>query len=169
MLKCGFMDYIDILKLVKDFQNNINDVLDYDFAPPNINSFMDSTDVELNISNKFYNSFLDEEKEKEKIINTHIDDYLIANKNTIYNVKQLKKNISTPSLINKNTDKELKIEGKGLLDYEIGIYNELKGKRKKLLKMNYNDEDIDSKIFAKSYLLNNFYFPKAIKNTFDLH
>ena len=110
-----------------------------------------------------------QEKEKEKITNTHIDDNLIANKNSIYNAKELKKNISTPSLINKNPDKELKIEGKGLLDYEIGIYNELKGKRKKLLKMNYNDEEIDSKIFAKSYLLNNFYFPKAVKNTFNMH
>ena len=112
-------------------------------------------------------------KENEKITNTHIDDNLIVNKNinnnSIYNVKQLIKNKSVPSLINKNTDKELKIEGKGLLDYEIGIYKELKGKRKKLIKMNYNDEDIDSKIFAKSYLLNNFYFPKAVKNTFDLH
>ena len=112
-------------------------------------------------------------KENEKITNTHIDDNLIVNKNinnnSIYNVKQLKKNMSAPSLINKTTDKELKIEGKGLLDFEIGIYKELKGKRKKLIKMNYNDEDVDSKVFAKSYLLNNFYFPKAVKNTFDLH
>jgi len=75
-------EYInDILKLVNDFQNNINDVLNYDFAPPNINSFMDSTDVELNISNKFYNSFLDEEKEKEKIINSTIIMCPICNNN----------------------------------------------------------------------------------------
>lgn len=113
-------------------------------------------------------------KDSEKITNTHIDDNLIENKYinniSICNSKQIKKNVSAPSLINnKSTDKELKIEGKGLLDYEIGIYKELKGKRKKLVKMNYNDEDVDSKIFAKSYLLNNFYFPKAVKNTFDLH
>ena len=112
-------------------------------------------------------------KENEKITNTHIDDNLFVNKNinnnSIYNIKQIKKNVSTPNLINKSIDNELKIEGKGLLEYEIGIYKELKGKRKKLVKMNYNDEDVDSKIFAKSYLLNNFYFPKAVKNTFDLH
>ena len=44
---------------------------------------------------------------------------------------------------------------------------QLEGKRKKLIKFNYNDDETDKKIFAKSSVMNNY--SKTIKNAFKLH
>ena len=45
----------------------------------------------------------------------------------------------------------------------------LEGKKKRLIKINYNDDETSVKTFAKSTLLDSFYYPKSIKNAFELH
>ena len=73
--------------------------------------------------------------------------------------------------INNNSQhilKNLNIEGKRLIDYEIEMSKKLEGK-KRLIKLNYNDDETDTKYLAKSYLLDNFHFPKNVKNAFELH
>ena len=45
----------------------------------------------------------------------------------------------------------------------------LEGKKKRLIKINYNDDETSVATFAKSTHLDSFYYPKAIKNTIQLH
>ena len=49
------------------------------------------------------------------------------------------------------------------------ISKQLEGKNKRLIKTTYNDDEIDNKILAKSYLLDFYHFPKAVKNALELH
>ena len=46
---------------------------------------------------------------------------------------------------------------------------QLDGKKKKLINVPYKDKDIEPVIFAKSYYLNNYSFPKTVKNANNLH
>ena len=137
-------------------------------------------DLESNISPLYAFILSDSLKSNEKIRNTHIDDYYTINNNICdnYNYKQLKKNISVPFLSNRfnlndknNTQglKDLNVEGKKLIEQEMRISKQLEGKKKRLVKTVYNDDEIDNKNFAESYLLDYYNFPKAVKNTLELH
>lgn len=71
--------------------------------------------------------------------------------------------------IKRNLYKGLNIRGKKLIDFEIELSKDLEGKKKKIVQFPYKEEEITNKIFAKSYSVNNFYIPKSLKNTVELH
>ena len=134
-------------------------------------------DIDSNITPLYAFILSDNHRNNEKIRNSHIDDYFIFNNknNSNINYKQPKKNLSVPSINNKiyindkNCIKDINVEGKRLIDYEMEMSKSLEGKKKKLIKMNYNEDETDTKTFAKSTLLDNFYYPIAVKNAFQLH
>ena len=152
------------------YDNYINN-LHYPFGS-NSNLYYD---IESNISPLYAFILSDNLKNKEKITNTHIDNYYNYNSSETEYYKKLKKNLSVPSLRNgkcdnsKHINNDLNIEGKRLIDYEYEMAQKLEGKRKRLIKTVYNEEEIEPKIFAKSKMMNSFYFSKGIKNAFDLH
>ena len=132
-------------------------------------------DIDSHISPLYAFILSDISKTNEKITNTHIDNLDNKNNSIDYSHK-LKKTFSVPSLkkhinLNKNNNisTDLNIEGINLLDYEIEMSKLLNGKRKKIINVAYNDKDIEPLIFAKSYYLNNYDFPKSIKNANNLH
>jgi len=152
------------------YDNYINN-LHYSFGS-NSNLYYD---IESNISPLYAFILSDNLKNKEKITNTHIDNYYNYNSSETEYYKKLKKNLSVPSLRkgkcdnSKHINNDLNIEGKRLIDYEYEMAQKLEGKRKRLIKTVYNEEEIEPKIFAKSKMMNSFYFSKGIKNAFDLH
>ena len=165
--------------LYKKINNNNKDDI-YDNYINNLQySFGSSSnlycDIESNISPLYAFILSDNLKNKEKITNTHIDNYYNYNSPETEYYKKLKKNLSVPSLRNgkcnnsKNINNDLNIEGKRLIDYEFELAKKLEGKRKRLIKTIYNEEEIEPKTFAKSKMMNSFYFSKGIKNTFNLH
>ena len=133
-------------------------------------------DLESSIPPLYAFILSDNLKNNEKIRNTHIDNnYYLNNKNNSFINYKLKKNISVPSLNNqfnikeKNNIKDLNVEGKRLIDLEIEMSKNLEGKKKRLIKANYNDDETDTKTFAYSTVSDIFNFPKAVKNAFELH
>ena len=99
-------------------------------------------------------------KEKEKIIDTlsNNNNINLIVDNSFYNNKKI-------------TDlyKDLNIKGKKLINFEMELSKELDGKKKKIVQFPYKEDEIATKIFAKSYSAKNFYAPKSIRNTFELH
>ena len=168
-----------IIQSKDDICNNYLNNIQYSFGN-NSNLYCD---IESNISPLYPLILPDSLKRNEKIRNTHIDDSHNINNNSLntkysFNIKKLKNNYSVPSLSdrlninekNKNQAlKDLNIEGKRLIDFEIEISKNLEGKRKNLIKTKYNDDETDTKILAKSYLLDNYNFPKAVNNAFQIH
>jgi hypothetical protein len=71
--------------------------------------------------------------------------------------------------IRRNLYKGLNIKGKKLINFEIELSKDLEGKKKKIVQFPYKEEEITNTIFAKSYSANNFYIPKSLKNTVELH
>ena len=65
--------------------------------------------------------------------------------------------------------KDLNIKGKKLINFEMELSKELEGKKKKIVQFPYKEDEITTKIFAKSYSAKNFDAPKSIRNTFELH
>ena len=134
-------------------------------------------DIDSNITPLYAFILSDNLKSNEKIRNSHIDDYYnINNKNNSnINYKVIKKNLSVPSINNKiyindkSCIKDINVEGKRLIDYEMEMSKHLEGKKKKLIKINYAEDETDTKTFAKSTLVDTFYYPKAVKNAFQLH
>ena len=133
-------------------------------------------DLESSIPPLYAFILSDNLKNNEKIRNTHIDNnYYLNNKNNSFINYKLKKNISVPSLNNqfnikeKNNIKDLNVEGKRLIDLEIEMSKNLEGKKKRLIKANYNDDETDTKTFAYSTVSDIFHFPKAVKNALELH
>ena len=109
-------------------------------------------DLESNIT-PLYPLILSQNLRNNEIIeNTHIDD-----------IKSLKKNKSISYFNNLN------IEGKNLLNCEIDITKKLEGKKKYLIKNNYNDDEIKPLIFSKFNKIQYNKIPKAITNTINLH
>ena len=155
-------------KILNNYINKIN----YSFASNNNNNSL-YYDINSKINPLYALIFSDNNKDKEKIINTHIDDYFYYKPN-IENKNKITKNKSISSLTSRHTDNpnnknDLNIEGKRLIDYEIDLSKQLEGKRKKIIKIQNNDEEIEPKVFAKSNLIDNIFYSKAIKNTIDLH
>jgi hypothetical protein len=133
-------------------------------------------DLESSITPLYAFILSDNLKNNEKIRNTHIDNnYYLNNKNNSFINYKLKNNISVPSLNNqfnikeKNNIKDLNVEGKRLIDLEIEMSKNLEGKKKRLIKANYNDDETDTKTFAYSTVSDIFHFPKAVKNALELH
>lgn len=163
------------IKNKDDIYNNYLNNLQYPFG----NSSNLICDIDSSISPLYAFILSDNLKNNEKITNTHIDDNYNYNfnNNSISNdnSNKLIKNFSVPSLKSKknlyqnSVDKDLNIEGIKLLDYEIEMSRKLYGKRKKILNPVYKDKEVEPKIFAKSYYLNNYNFPKTIRNTISLH
>ena len=132
-------------------------------------------DIESNISPLYAFILSDTLKSNEKIRNSHINDYYNSKILTKENLKKLKKNSSVSYLkknINMNNSQEiikiLNIEGKRLIDCEMDISKKLEG-RKRLIKLNYNDDETDTKYLAKSYVYDKYHFPKVVNNAFELH
>ena len=64
----------------------------------------------------------------------------------------------------------LNIQGKKLINFEIELSKELEGKRKRLVKIPYSENEINSKIFAENNNINNkIDMPLTVKNTVKLH
>ena len=132
-------------------------------------------DIESNISPLYAFILSDTLKSNEKIRNSHINDYYNSKILSKENLKKLKKNSSVSYLkknINMNNSQEiikiLNIEGKRLIDCEMDISKKLEG-RKRLIKLNYNDDETDTKYLAKSYVYDKYHFPKVVNNAFELH
>ena len=110
-------------------------------------------------------------REKEKIRDT-LNDLKAQKKNSILSINN---NIKMNNLLinNKktrlNSYKGLNIKGKKLLNFEIELSKELEGKKKKIVQDPYREDELTSKLFAKSYSVNNFFVPKSVKNTIELH
>jgi hypothetical protein len=68
-----------------------------------------------------------------------------------------------------NLYKGLNIKGKKLLNFEIELSKDLEGKKKRIIQYPYKEEELTTKLFAKSFSVNNFYIPKSLKNTIELH
>ena len=168
-----------IYRNTRKINNNKEEILDN-----YINNFQYSfgstsklySDIDSNISPLYAFILSDTLQSNEKIRNTHIDDFYKSNNiNSSYGNLKLKKNLSAPSIDNKLNLKEknstinLNVEGKKLIKYEMEMAKQLEGKKKRLIKTKYNDDETDNKIFAKSFMTNNYYFPKSVRNTFDLH
>ena len=89
----------------------------------------------------------------------------INNRNSINRQKSVFNNKGNKG----NLYKGLNIKGKKLINFEIELSKDLEGKKKKIVQFPYKEEEITNKIFAKSYSVNNFYIPKSLKNTVELH
>ena len=132
-------------------------------------------DIESNISPLYAFILSDTLKSNEKIRNSHINDYYNSKILPKENLKKLKKN-SSVSYLKKNFNmnnsqefiKNLNIEGKRLIDCEMEISKKLEG-RKRLIKLNYNDDETDTKYLVKSYIYDKYHFPKVVNNAFELH
>ena len=108
-------------------------------------------------------------KEKEKIRDT-LNELKIKKRNSISNYFKQKYSLIDINKKNRiNSYKGLNIKGKKLLNFEIELSKELEGKKKKIVQFPYREDDINTKLFAKSYSVNNFFVPKSVKNTFELH
>ena len=106
-------------------------------------------------------------KENEKIRDTLHE---IKNKNkTSINFKKINNTFFNNKKSKLNLYKGLNIRGKKLLNFEIELSKELEGKKKKIVQYPYREDEITNKLFAKSYSVNNFFVPKSVKNTFELH
>ena len=130
-------------------------------------------DIRYDLSGKFYPLFAQVtpiiNKEGE-IIRDTLNDLKIQKRNSINNNIIKMNNILINNKKSKiNLYKGLNIKGKKLLNFEIEISKELEGKKKKIVQYPYRDEEISTKLFAKSYSVNNFFVPKSVKNTIELH
>ena len=112
-------------------------------------------------------------KEKEKIRDT-LTDLKTQKKNSIFNINnsiQMNNLLinNKKNRINSNSYKGLNIKGKKLLNFEIELSKELEGKKKKIIQYPYREDELTTKLFAKSFSVNNFFVPKSVKNTIELH
>ena len=155
----------------EDILDNYMNNLHYSFGS-NSNLYCD---IESNISPLYAFILSDTLKSNEKIRNSHINDYYNSKILSKENLKKLKKNSSVSYLkknINMNNSQEiiknLNIEGKRLIDCEMEISKKLEGK-KRLIKLNYNDDETDTKFLVKSYIYDKYHFPKVVNNAFELH
>jgi hypothetical protein len=153
------------------------------FLSPNKNFYsFDKRDVVFDLSGHIKPLFAQitpkTYKENEKIRDTLNDlkiqkkagienniDYPITNRNSIKRQKSFFNNKG----IKGNLFKGLNIRGKKLINFEIELSKDLEGKKKRIVHFPYKEEEITNKIFAKSYSVNNFYIPKSLKNTVELH
>ena len=110
-------------------------------------------------------------RENEKIRDT-LHDLKNQKKNSIFNINNSIKmnNLLTNNKKHRiNSYKGLNIKGKKLLNFEIELSKELEGKKKKIVQYPYREDELATKLFAKSYSVNNFFVPKSVKNTIELH
>ena len=63
----------------------------------------------------------------------------------------------------------LNIRGKKLINFEMELSKELEGKRKRIIKFPYLDNEINSKIFVESNIIKKSDIPQTVKNTVELH
>ena len=174
---------IQWLSSLRDYQNDINikDNKKRCISSNNkdLNSLQhycysfDKRDILFDLSGKLYPLFAQiipkVYKENEKIRDT-LHDMKTHKNNSIYNNTFSKfNNIIFNNKNKSNLYKGLNIRGKKLLNFEIELSKELEGKKKKLVQFPYRDDEITTKLFAKSYSVNNFFVPKSVKNTFELH
>jgi len=178
---------------LRDYQNKIEVNKENDRRPPstskhgfsssnkNFYSF-DKRDIVFDLSGNIKPLFAQITpkiyKENEKIRDT-LNDLKIQKKirkenninNPINNQNNIrrKKSIFYNKAIKGNLYKGLNIRGKKLINFEIELSKDLEGKKKKIVQFPYKEEELANKIFAKSYSVNNFYIPKSLKNTVELH
>ena len=172
------------LSSLREYQNNIknNHIKSRCFSSnnkdlassQNYNYSFDKRDIIFNLcglKNPLYSQITPKMyKESEKIRDT-----LSSSKNP-KNLKNKYFNISLDNFFTNNNKKSkinlykgLNIKGKKLLNFEIELSKDLEGKKKKIVQYPYREEEITSKLFAKSYSVNNFFVPKSVKNTIELH
>ena len=107
------------------------------------------------------------------------DLFTISNKDDIRKKihKKIKKEINKDKKIirkNKteidlNSFRNLFIQGKNLLDYEIKLNKDLTGKKKKLIHYNFNQKEISSILLAESNPTDTMTTPKAVSNSIGIH
>lgn len=110
-------------------------------------------------------------RENEKIRDT-LHDLKTQKKNSIFSINNSIRmnNLLTNNKKNRlNSYKGLNIKGKKLLNFEIELSKELEGKKKKIVQYPYREDELVTKLFAKSYSVNNFFVPKSVKNAIELH
>ena len=105
-------------------------------------------------------------KENEKIRDTLNDSKCQKNCKKNFNLS-LEKYLNNKKRI--ESYRGLNIRGRKLINFEMEISKDLEGKKKRIVQYPYKEEEITNKIYAKSKSVNNFYIPKSVKNTIDLH
>ena len=63
----------------------------------------------------------------------------------------------------------LNVKGKNLLNFEIELSKELEGKRKRIVKFPYLDNETEEKTFFQSFSINKKDIPQTVKNAVELH
>lgn len=169
---------------LRDYQDNekINN--------KNNNRCFSSNNKDLSSTHKFYTSFDKKDvlfdltgkinplfaqitpkiyRENEKIRET-LNDFKNSENNSLYNNKiKMNSSLYNNKISKLHLYKGLNIKGKKLINIEIELSKDLEGKKKRIVQYPYKEDEISTKLFAKSYSVNNFFVPKSVKNTIDLH
>ena len=105
-------------------------------------------------------------KQIEKIRDT-LKDFKNKSRNyvTIRHRNKLENNI----LYKTNIYDGLNVKGKNLLNFEIELSKELEGKRKRIVKFPYLDNETEEKTFFQSFSINKKDIPQTVKNAVELH
>ena len=130
----------------------------------------DKRDIIFNLSNKFDSIYAQitpsNHKESEKIRDT-FKDFKIFWRNSRKNKEKYK--LENNVLYKTNMYDGLNIKGKKLINFEIELSKELEGKKKRIVKIPYLENEIKSKIFVESNSVNKIDIPQTVKNTVELH
>ena len=178
---------------LRDYQNKmeVNNEKNRRLSPTNKNGFLspnknlysfDKRDIVFDLSGQIKPLFAQISpktyKENEKIRDTLKDlktqkktgkENYINNPSNNRNSINRQKSFFNSKGIRRNLYKGLNIRGTKLINFEIELSKDLEGKKKKIVQFPYKEEEITNTIFAKSYSANNFYIPKSLKNTVELH
>ena len=130
----------------------------------------DKRDIIFNLSNKFDSIYAQitpsNNKESEKIRDT-FKDLDIFSRNSRRNKEKYK--LENNILYKTNMFDGLNIQGKKLINFEIELSKELEGKKKRIVKIPYLENEIKSKIFVETNKINKIDIPQTVKNTVELH
>ena len=130
----------------------------------------DKRDIIFNLSNKFDSIYAQitpsNNKESEKIRDT-FKDLDIFPRNSRRNKEKYK--LENNILYKTNMFDGLNIQGKKLINFEIELSKELEGKKKRIVKIPYLENEIKSKIFVETNKINKIDIPQTVKNTVELH
>lgn len=130
----------------------------------------DKRDVIFNLTTNL-NSIYAQITPSNNQISEKIRDTFDQFKNISRNYKRKKGKIIFENNILSKTNKYngLNIQGKKLINFEIELSKGLEGKRKRIVKFPYLDNELKEKIFAESNKVDKNEIPMTVKNTLELH
>ena len=105
-------------------------------------------------------------KQKEKIRDT-LKDFKNISRNFLRNKQRNK--LENNILHKTNIYEGLNVKGKSLLNFEIEISKDLEGKRKRIVKFPYLENETEEKTFFESFNINKNDIPQTVKNASELH